>query len=140
MGLTRSSKSEKADEAVTVVADDEEDDDCLTVADRPAAMVAEASAAAKNSKAAPLIIMNNEEEADLSLSSVISSAGMIVWSIVEKISLSIALSFSALTYPYSICLPYYLFTFCCYKLLLLLQPIFPDVTLSLLLFGLYNAF
>ena len=62
---------------------------------------------------------------------------MIVWSIVEKISLSIALSFSALTYPYSICLPYYLFTFCCYKLLLLLQPIFPDVTLSLLLFGLY---
>jgi len=100
-------------------------------------MVAEASEAANNSKAAPLIVMNNEEEADLSLSSVIFSAGMIVWSIVEKISLSIALSFSALTYPYSICLPYYLFTFCCYKLLLLLQPIFPDVTLSLLLFGLY---
>ena len=99
-------------------------------------MVAEASEAVNNSKASPLIVMNNEEEADLSLSSVIFSAGMIVWSIVEKISLSIALSFSALTYPYSICLPYYLFTFC-YKLLLLLQPIFPDVTLSLLLFGLY---
>merc|ERR1719510_2161870 len=71
--LTRSSKSEKADEAVTEVADDEEVDDCLTVADRPAAMVAEASEAVNNSKAAPLIVMNNEEEADLSLSSVIFS-------------------------------------------------------------------
>jgi len=43
-----------------------------------------------NSEAAPLIVMNNEEEADLSLSSVIFSAGMIVWSIVEK-SLSLSL-------------------------------------------------
>merc|ERR1719412_1603166 len=66
--LTRSSKSEKADEAVTEVADDEEVDDCLTAADRPAAMGAEASEAVNNSKAAPLIVMNNEEEADLSLS------------------------------------------------------------------------
>ena len=41
--LMRSSKSEKADEAVTEVADDEEAEDCLTVADRPAAMVVEAS-------------------------------------------------------------------------------------------------
>ena len=71
----------------------------------------------------------------ISLSSVIFSAGMIVWSIVEK-SLSL---FLALTYPYTtICLLPYLFTFCYYKLLFLsLLPIFPDVTLSLLLFGLY---
>ena len=41
--LMKSSKSEKADEAVTEVADDEEAEDCLTVADRPAAMVVEAS-------------------------------------------------------------------------------------------------
>merc|ERR1712001_254122 len=37
--LMRSSKSEKANEAVTEVADDEEAEDCLTVADRLAAMV-----------------------------------------------------------------------------------------------------
>jgi len=66
--------------------------------------------------------MNNEEEADLSLSSVIFSAGMIVWSIVEK---SLSLSFSALTYPYNLLFVYPIF---CYKLLLSL-PIFPDVTL-----------
>merc|ERR1719350_1243305 len=67
----RSSKSEKADEAVTeVTADKVEADkveDCLTVADRPAAMVAEASETENNSEKSVRIVMNNEEEADLSL-------------------------------------------------------------------------
>merc|ERR1712007_32857 len=61
-------------------------------------MVAEASETENNYESVR-IVMNNEEEADLSLSSVIFSAGMIVWSIVEKISLSL---FLALTYPYTL--------------------------------------
>merc|ERR1712043_106678 len=96
--------------------------------------VAEASEMENNSEELDPIVMNNEEEADLSL-----LCYLFCWNdcLVHsgKISLSLAL-----TYPYTtICLLPYLFTFCYYYKLLFLSllPIFPDVTLSLLLFGLY---